>query len=91
MANASYRIGQRSAPQAIRETIRSQQELADAFERCREHLRANGVDLAATQAVAGPWVTLDATRECFVGDFADQANAVSQRVYRKPFVVSEVT
>ena len=91
MANASYRIGQRSAPQAIRETILSQRELADAFERCREHLRANGVDLAATQAVAGPWVTLDATRECFVGDFADQANAVSQRVYRKPFVVSEVT
>ena len=32
----------------------------DAFERCREYLRGNGVDLDATPATAGPWVTLDA-------------------------------
>ncbi|MCY2989984.1 MAG: Gfo/Idh/MocA family oxidoreductase [Planctomycetota bacterium] len=90
IANASYRIGQRSEPHAILETIRSNRELADAFERCREHLQANGVDLAVTPAVAGPWVTLDSTQERFVGEFADQANEVSQRAYRKPFVVPEV-
>jgi predicted dehydrogenase len=90
MANASHRIGQRSAPQAIAETIQSNRELADAFERCREHLQANGVDLAAAPAVAGPWVTWDAERECFVGEFAEQASAVSRRAYRPPFVVPEI-
>ncbi len=35
----------RSEPEAIVETIRANHELSDAFQRCREHLRANGVDL----------------------------------------------
>ena len=74
MANASYRIGRQASPQAIQETIRGSRELADAFERCREHLQSNGVDLAAAQAVAGPWVTLDPVQERFVGELADQAN-----------------
>ena len=34
--------------------------MADAFERCREYLRENGVDLGATPATLGPWVTFDA-------------------------------
>lgn len=90
MANASYRLGRQLPPQAILESLRAKPELADAFERCREHLQANGVALATAQATLGPWLTLDAAQERFVGEFADQANAVSQRTYRAPFVVPEI-
>jgi hypothetical protein len=87
MANISHRIGKQSSPDAIREQIRSHSELLDAFERCRENLRENGVDLGATPAVLGPWVTFDAKQERFVGEFAAQANQLSRREDRAPFVV----
>jgi hypothetical protein len=54
-------------------------------------LRENGVDLSATPAILGPWVTFDAKQERFVRTFAGQANELSQRDYRKPFVVPKVT
>jgi len=90
MANISHRIGKRSAPEAILETIRANHELSDAFQRCREHLRANVVDLDRAQAVIGPWVTFDSAQERFVGEFAEQANALNRRACREPFVVPEI-
>jgi hypothetical protein len=36
-------------------------------------------------------VSLDARQGRFVGDFADAANELSRREYRKPFVVPELT
>jgi hypothetical protein len=91
IANISHRLDKHSPPETIRETIRANGELSDAFERCREYLRENGVDLSATPAILGPWVTFDAKQERFVRTFAGQANELSQRDYRKPFVVSKVT
>ncbi len=91
MANISYRLGKRLPPGAILETIRGNTELADAFQRCRDYLRANGIDLAATPAVLGPWVTLDGEQERFVGEFAQGANELCRRGYRGPFVVPEVS
>src|SRR2546422_4185659 len=90
MANVSHRLGKQSPPETIREKIRASHELSDAFERCREYLRENGVDLGTSQAVLGPWVSFDATQEQFVHDFADKANELSQRDYRKPFVVPKI-
>jgi len=89
-ANVSHRLGKQSAPEAIRETIQANRELSDAFERCRAYLLENGVDLAATPAVLGPWVTYDPTQEQFVNDFAGQANGLSHRDYRQPFVVPKL-
>ena len=91
MANVSHRLGKRSYPEAIRAALTGNAGLADAFERCRAYLRENGVDLDATPAILGPWVSLDAERGRFVGDFADAANALSRREYRAPFVVPELT
>ena len=91
MANVSHRLGKQAPPEAIRATITGNGELADAFDRCRESLRKNGVDLDATPATLGPWVTFDAKQGRFVGDFADAANELSRREYRKPFVVPEVS
>jgi predicted dehydrogenase len=87
LANTSYRLGKSSQPEAIREAIRGTPELQEAFERCQEYLHDNGVDLASTPATLGPWVTLDPKRERFIKDFAGPANKLSQRHYRKPFVV----
>src|SRR5436190_10172969 len=86
MANVSHRLGKQARPEVIRETIQAKPELSDAFERCREYLGENGVDLGSTPAVLGPWVTYDSKQERFVKDLADQANALSQREYRQPFV-----
>ncbi|MEW4569963.1 Gfo/Idh/MocA family oxidoreductase [Tautonia sp. JC769] len=90
MANVSHRIGSHASPEAIQAAASGKPELADAFERCREYLRKNGVDLADTPATLGPWVTLDAEQGRFVGEFADEANALSRREYREPFVVPEL-
>ena len=68
MANVSHRIGRQYSPQVIQDMIRGSGEFSDAFERCRDHLQSNGVDLAAAQAIAGPWVTLDPVAERFVGE-----------------------
>jgi predicted dehydrogenase len=90
LPNISHRLGKQSPPEAIRESIRGQRELSDAFERCGEYLRENGVDLGVTPATLGPWVTFDPQRERFVQDFAAQANELSRREYREPFVVPTI-
>lgn len=90
MANVSHRLGKTATPDAIRERSGAQRELADAFARCREHLRENGVNLDATPAVLGPWVTYDQKQERFVKEFAAEANALSRREYRAPFVMPEI-
>jgi hypothetical protein len=90
MANISHRLGQLRAPQEIQEIAKTNADISDAFERCRAYLRDNGVDLQTSQAVAGPWVTLDAEQERFVGEFAEGANKLARREYRKPFVVPEL-
>jgi predicted dehydrogenase len=91
MANVSHRLGKQSSPEAVRAALTGNTEMADAFERCRDYLRGNGVDLDATLATLGPWVRFDETHGRFVGDFADAANALSRREYRKPFDVPELT
>ncbi len=90
MANISYRLGKQSAPEAISAGIQTDRELADAFERCRQYLRDNGVDLGATPATLGPWVTFDASSQKFVQDCAQAANGLARREYRKPFVVPKI-
>ena len=67
MANISYRLGKRLPPGAILEAIRANAELADADDRCRDYLQANGINLAATEAAFGPWVNLDKEQSALWG------------------------
>jgi predicted dehydrogenase len=90
MANVSHRLGQSARPEVIREKIQGSPQLTDAFERCREYLRENEVNLETTPAMLGPWVTFDPKQERFVQDHADEANALSRREYRRPFVVPKL-
>jgi hypothetical protein len=90
MANISHRLGKLSSPEEILERTRGNAQLTDAFERCRDYLRANGVDLSSNRACLGPWLSFDPEQECFVGDFAEQADALSRREYRVPFAVPRI-
>ena len=90
MANISHRVGKQLPAEAIQESIKANRELSDAFDRCSEYLGENGIDLKTTPATLGPWVTFDPQQKRFVQDFADAANELSHRQYRKPFVVPQV-
>jgi predicted dehydrogenase len=90
LANTSHRLGRQEPAESIAESIRTSSELSNAFERCRGYLRENGVDLGATPATLGPWLTFDARQELFTGDFAEKANALARRHYRAPYVMPEI-
>jgi predicted dehydrogenase len=90
MANISHRLGKLYSPPEIRELASANPQLADAFGRCEEYLRANGVNLSDSRAVVGPWVTWDADQQRFVGEFAEAANQLARPEYRKPFEVPEL-
>ena len=89
MANISYRVGSKSSPEQIKETLGSNKEALEAFERFQSHLSANEVDLKKTPPILGPCLKMDCEKEKFTGEFADQANKLLRREYRKPFVVPE--
>ncbi len=91
MANVSHRLGMTASPEKVRCAIGDHAEMAEAFDRCRDYLRKNGVELNHDQATLGPWVTLDAASGLFVGDHAEAANALSRRDYRERFVVPEIS
>jgi hypothetical protein len=90
LPNISHRLGKQAAPGEIQAAIKANGELSDAFDRCREYLRENDVDLDATPPTLGPWVSFDAKQEQFVGHFAEQANSLCRRSYREPYVVPTV-
>ncbi|MHC4396342.1 MAG: Gfo/Idh/MocA family protein [Planctomycetota bacterium] len=89
MANVSYRIGTESSSEQIKEVIGGNKDTLEAFERLQNHLLANEVDLKKTPVVLGPWLKMDSEKEKFIGEFADRANELLKRKYRKPFVVPE--
>ncbi|NQU23758.1 MAG: Gfo/Idh/MocA family oxidoreductase [Candidatus Nealsonbacteria bacterium] len=89
LANISYRIGRQATPDAIREAIGGEPQLAETFARLEEHLAANRIDLAKESLVLGPVLTMDPRTERFVGAFSKEANALISREYREPFVVGE--
>jgi len=83
--NISYRLGARQRPGEIREALRGDKDLAEAFGRMADHLAANGVNLDSEQATLGVALKMDPKTERFLGNEA--ANAMLTRNYRAPFVV----
>lgn len=60
-------------------------DFQDTFQRTREHLKGNSVDIEKTKLTLGPWLEFDPDGEHFVDNVA--ADAYLSRQYRKPFVV----
>ncbi len=90
LGNISHQLGRAAAPDALREKIRANAPLAEAYGRMAEHLGANGVDLKKTPATLGVALTVDAKAERFTGADAAAANALLTRAYRAPFVVPQL-
>jgi predicted dehydrogenase len=87
LGNISYRLGEQLTAKEIAQRLESDSEAAETFDRFREHLTANKVDLATTKLSFGLNLTLDGTKEVFTGPHADVANPMLTREYRKPYVV----
>jgi predicted dehydrogenase len=87
MANISYLVGKTQAPDAIREQIKGNPTMGDAFERLATHLGLNGVNLETTPVTLGAALELDPKTERFTN--SDAANELLRTEYRKPFVVPE--
>lgn len=88
-ANISYRIGKQASPGEILEQIKGHRDAAETFGRFKEHLAANGVNIAETKAIIGPWLKMNPKTERFEGNEA--ANALLKDKYREPFVVPEIS
>jgi predicted dehydrogenase len=89
MTNISYRVGQETPLARIRDAVRTQPEMSDAFDRFGAHLDANEIDLKRTPAVLGASLTMDPQQERFVGAFSELANTMTTRSPRKGFAVPE--
>ena len=85
--NISYQLGQQQTPEQIRETVKSNADLAESLGRMEEHLAANQVDLRKTPATLGAVLKMDPKTERFVGN--PQADLLLTRNYRPPFVVPQ--
>jgi len=93
LANISYRLGQDTATDAIREAAQAHEPTKDSVARLLDHLEANGVDPMTTPAVAGPELHLapgtERLRSAENYDIGYWANTMLRRQYRSPFVVPE--
>ena len=86
--NISYRLGAKEKPDAILEKIEGDKFAAESFERMKEHLAKNEVDVTKDLLTIGPVLKMDPKKERFVDN--DDANALVKDKYREPFVVPEI-
>ena len=89
LGNISFRMGQKSSPEQMREALRTRADIQEVFERYKSHLKANEVDPAKDLTSLGPWLTLDPKSERFTGDWSQEANLLVKRDYREPYVIRE--
>jgi len=89
MGNISYRVGHEVSVEEVNDVIKKDPDVMDTFERTREHLLANGINLKKTPIVLGPWLKMDSAKEQFVGKYATHANKYVSREYREPFVIHD--
>ena len=86
-ANVSHLLARGVPAGELREKIKGNAPLAEAFGRMAEHLANNGLDLESRPAALGMPLTLEPSSGRFIGENADAANRHSSREYRAPFVV----
>ena len=87
-SNISYRIGELVSPAEVQErldSISSHENTQQTWERTREHLTANDVDVAKKRVRLGPWLKFDPDREAFAD--SPRADTYLARNDRPGFVV----
>ena len=89
-ANVSHRLGQYVQPDAISEQLKENSDAMETFERFKEHLAANNVNLNDFRPTLGAVLEMDTKKEVFTGATAEAANHLLGRDYRKPFDIETV-
>jgi hypothetical protein len=87
ISNISYRVGQKSDPEAIKAAIGKNPAAQDALARFDAHLAINNIKLDMDKATLGAPLKVNTDTMTFV-DNAD-ATAMLTRKYRAPFVVPD--
>ncbi len=85
LANISYRLGTDQTFDKARSALGDDKDSVETLERTQEHLKNNKVMVDGQQYRVGRKLTLDVSKEVFVGD--KEANAMLTREYRKGFEV----
>jgi len=90
VGNISYRLGHPSSPDAIQKNLdqlKVTDDVLETFQRTRQHLAENDVDLEKSKLTLGPLLRLDSDNEKFLNN--PIADALLTREYRKPFVLPQ--
>ncbi len=90
LGEISHALGAAAAPGEIRERIKDEPALTEAFERLTAHLAANQLDLEKTPLTLGAMLAVDASAERFTGKNAAAGNALLTRAYRKGYEVPQL-
>jgi predicted dehydrogenase len=88
IGNISWRLGRAASPAEIRQELargKGRDDAQETFERTRQHLAANNVDLDKSPLRLGLSLQLEPGKEKFID--SAPANALLTREYRQPFVV----
>ena len=88
IGNISWRLGTPSSAAQIQKQLsqmKGHDNVLETFERTRNHLAENDVDLEKSKLTLGRLLRLDSKKEKFAND--PQADSFLTREYRKPFVV----
>ncbi len=88
VGNISYRLGTPVAAKELTAKLQGDPEALETFDRFQQHLLDNKVDPATTKITLGPKLTLAGTEQ-FIGDRADEANKLTTREYRAPYIVPQ--
>ncbi len=90
----SHQLGQKADPKAIAESIKGNEASVETFERMKEHLEKNKVDINVEKLTIGPWVEFDPLTESVVktpGFETFDANRMLTREYRRGFEVPDLS
>jgi len=87
LGNISYMVGNPVSFYMTPEIYGDNAEVEETYERTKEHLSQNGIDMASGSYRLGTRLKIDPTRERFINNEA--ANNLLSRRYRAPFVVPD--
>lgn len=90
LGNISYRLGEQMPVDEVRkrlENARHKDECIETFDRVKEHLSANNVDLGSARLHFGAQLGVDGRAETFSGEWRDKASPYLSREYRKGYEV----
>lgn len=88
MANTSYRMGKEASNAEIAEKLSGDKLALETFDRFKEHLAVNGLDVDKINPTLGPSLTFDPATEVYTGPLAAEANRIATGHYRDEFKIT---